>query len=103
MYVTVRRYEGIADSNEVARRVQEGFLPLLRQTPGFVDYYFADAGWSNGLDRHLPGSGGGRRVEPAGSGVDAREPRIPGAQPSSDHRRRGGRSEGLVGSASIAR
>ena len=44
MYVTVRRYEGITDSKEVARRVQEGFLPLLRQTPGFVDYYFADAG-----------------------------------------------------------
>ena len=44
MYVTVRRYEGITDSKEVARRVQEGFLPLLRQTRGFVAYYFADAG-----------------------------------------------------------
>jgi len=29
---------------EVARRVEEGFLPMLRQVPGFVAYHFVDLG-----------------------------------------------------------
>jgi hypothetical protein len=44
MYATVRRYEGVSDPSEVARIVNEGFLPIIREIPGFVDYYFADAG-----------------------------------------------------------
>ena len=44
MYATVRRYEGVTDPSEVARIVNEGFLPIIREIPGFVDYYFADAG-----------------------------------------------------------
>jgi hypothetical protein len=44
MYATVRRYEGVSDPSEVARRVNEGFLPIIREIPGFVDYYLADAG-----------------------------------------------------------
>ncbi len=42
MYVTVRRYEGASDPSEVARRVNEGFLPIIREIPGFVDYYLVD-------------------------------------------------------------
>ena len=44
MYVTVRRYEGVSDTSEVARIGNEGFLPIIREIEGFVDYYFVDAG-----------------------------------------------------------
>ncbi|MFC9458368.1 MULTISPECIES: hypothetical protein [unclassified Streptomyces] len=44
MYAVIRRYEGVTDSAEAGRRVDEGFVPLLRQVPGFVAYYWVDAG-----------------------------------------------------------
>ncbi|MEU4094875.1 antibiotic biosynthesis monooxygenase [Streptomyces sp. NPDC026673] len=44
MYAVVRRYEGVTDSAEAGRLVAEGFVPLLRQVPGFVSYYWVDAG-----------------------------------------------------------
>ncbi len=44
MYVTVRYYEGVSDPSEVARIANEGFLPIIREIEGFVDYYFVDAG-----------------------------------------------------------
>ena len=43
MYASVRRYDGVTDSRELTRRVNEGFIPILRQIPGFVDYYFVAA------------------------------------------------------------
>ncbi|MFE2586580.1 hypothetical protein [Streptomyces sp. NPDC059378] len=44
MYAAVRRYEGVTDPAEAARLVDEGFVPLMRQVPGFVAYYWIDAG-----------------------------------------------------------
>ena len=44
MYATVRRYEGVTNPSEAARRVSEGFVPLISQVPGFVAYYWVDAG-----------------------------------------------------------
>lgn len=44
MYAVIRRYEGVTDSAEAGRRVDEGFVPLLRRAPGFVAYYWVDAG-----------------------------------------------------------
>ena len=44
MYATVRRYEGVTDPREAARRVKEGFVPLISQVPGFLAYYWVDAG-----------------------------------------------------------
>ena len=44
MYATVRRYEGVTDSAEAGRRVAEGFVPLLKEIPGFIAYYWVDAG-----------------------------------------------------------
>ncbi|MGW0994674.1 hypothetical protein [Streptomyces sp. NPDC002520] len=44
MYAVVRRYEGVTDPAEAGRRVEAGFVPLLRQVPGFVAYYWVDAG-----------------------------------------------------------
>ncbi|MEU6546209.1 hypothetical protein [Streptomyces sp. NPDC046859] len=43
MYAVVRRYEGVTDPVEAGRRVREEFVPLLRQVPGFVAYYWVDA------------------------------------------------------------
>jgi hypothetical protein len=44
MYATVRRYDGVTDPTEAGRRVNEGFVPLVSQIPGFVAYYWVDAG-----------------------------------------------------------
>ena len=42
MWATVRRYEGVNNPDEVAKRVREGFVPLISDHRGFVAYYFAD-------------------------------------------------------------
>jgi heme-degrading monooxygenase HmoA len=40
MYVAVRRYQVKAGSiDELARRAQEGYVPLVSQVRGFVAYY----------------------------------------------------------------
>jgi heme-degrading monooxygenase HmoA len=46
MYVAIRRYEGIdqASAEELFRRVNDGFAPLVSGLPGFVSYYALDAG-----------------------------------------------------------
>ncbi|MEU3933309.1 hypothetical protein AB0E85_14915 [Streptomyces sp. NPDC029044] len=44
MHAVIRRYEGVTDPAEAGRRVNEEFLPLIRQVRGFVAYYFVDAG-----------------------------------------------------------
>jgi hypothetical protein len=44
MYATIRRYEGVTDPAEAGRRVSEGFVTLLKELPGFVSYYWVDAG-----------------------------------------------------------
>jgi hypothetical protein len=44
MYAVVRRYDGVTDAAEAKRRVKEGFVPLLQEMPGFVAYYWVNAG-----------------------------------------------------------
>ncbi|MGW6545245.1 hypothetical protein ACWGBH_20660 [Streptomyces massasporeus] len=44
MYAVIRRYEGVTEPAEAGRRVDEEFLPLVRQVRGFVAYYWVDAG-----------------------------------------------------------
>ena len=44
MYATIRRYDGVTNSREAGKRVNEGFVPLISQLPGFVAYYWVDAG-----------------------------------------------------------
>jgi hypothetical protein len=44
VYATIRRYEGVTDPAEDARRVSDEFVPLLKDMPGFVAYYEIDAG-----------------------------------------------------------
>jgi heme-degrading monooxygenase HmoA len=45
MFTSIRKYtvrRGSAE--ELARRVREGFVPLIRQMPGFRSYYLLDGG-----------------------------------------------------------
>jgi hypothetical protein len=44
MWAAVRRYEGITDDVEAGRLVGESFIPLLEHVPGFIAYYWIDAG-----------------------------------------------------------
>ena len=44
MYVAVRRYEGVTDSQKVRQLAEEGFVPIISEMPGFVAYYWVDAG-----------------------------------------------------------
>lgn len=44
MYASVRRFEGVTDTREAARLVQEGFLQVVSDIPGFVAYFWLDAG-----------------------------------------------------------
>jgi hypothetical protein len=44
MHTVIRRYEGIGDSAEVARRAVEEFGPQLSERPGFQGYWAVDAG-----------------------------------------------------------
>src|SRR3954470_23910080 len=45
MFTAIRKYKVRRGSaEELTRRVQEGFLPLLRQMPGFRSYYLLDGG-----------------------------------------------------------
>src|SRR5690348_13095456 len=44
MWAAVRRYEGITDDAEAGRLVGESFIPQLEHIPGFIAYYWIDAG-----------------------------------------------------------
>jgi len=45
MFTIVRRYRFARSSQaEVIRRVRESFVPLLRELPGFAQYYLLDGG-----------------------------------------------------------
>jgi hypothetical protein len=45
MYAAIRYYQTDPDSvDEVARRAEEGFVPIIRDMPGFVTYLALDTG-----------------------------------------------------------
>ena len=44
MYATIRRYEGVTNPSEAARRVNEGFVPLISQVSRARRFYWVDAG-----------------------------------------------------------
>jgi heme-degrading monooxygenase HmoA len=45
MFITIRKYRvKHGSSEELARRVQDGLVVLLRQMPGFRGYYLLDGG-----------------------------------------------------------
>jgi hypothetical protein len=44
MHTVIRRYQGVVNTEEVARRAAEEFAPTLRDQPGFQGYWVVDAG-----------------------------------------------------------
>ncbi len=46
MYVAIRRYqlEDPGSVGEVLRRATEGFIPIIKDAPGFLAYYGLDSG-----------------------------------------------------------
>ena len=49
MYAAIRRGKANPGSlNEVARRIQDGHVPTIRNLPGFVDYTFVNLGNDEG-------------------------------------------------------
>jgi hypothetical protein len=44
MFISVRRYSSVRSVNEVCRKIQSGFVPLLQGSPGFIAYYAVDGG-----------------------------------------------------------
>jgi hypothetical protein len=44
MHTVIRRYEGVEDTAEVARRAVAEFGPTLSGQPGFQGYWVVDAG-----------------------------------------------------------
>jgi hypothetical protein len=46
MYASIRRYNitNAETVEEITRRVKEGFVPIISQTPGFIAYTIVDAG-----------------------------------------------------------
>jgi hypothetical protein len=48
MYAAIRKYRiDPKQSQELARRVESGFVPILNGTKGFVAYFVVDAGDGN--------------------------------------------------------
>jgi hypothetical protein len=43
MYVSIRQYNS-RNVAEFSRRVQEGFVPIVRHVPGFLAWYLVDGG-----------------------------------------------------------
>jgi hypothetical protein len=89
MYAAVRRYEGVTDPAEAGRRVNEGFVPLMRQVPGFVAYYCVDAGDGVMVSTSVFEDRAGAGIDREGAGLRAGQPGVPAPQPSPGHGRGG--------------
>jgi hypothetical protein len=49
MYAVVRQYTfDPANAAEIDRKIKDGFVPLLKSSPGFVAYYWVDTGEGKG-------------------------------------------------------
>ena len=44
MYASMRRYRVEGSVQELARRAEEGLVPIFQENPGFVAYYVVDGG-----------------------------------------------------------
>jgi hypothetical protein len=42
MFISIRKYQNVKSVEEVRRRVEQEFVPMLKQNPGFQGYYLID-------------------------------------------------------------
>jgi hypothetical protein len=42
MFISIRKYRNVKSVDEVKRRVEQEFVPMLKQNPGFEGYYLVD-------------------------------------------------------------
>ena len=94
MHAILRRYEGVDSSRsvELARNVDEKFIPKLNELPGFSGYYLIEAG--NGVMTSVSVFETAEQADKShrihlGAGREAREGSAESAQ---DHVRRGRRA-----------
>ena len=43
-YIVIREYEGVKNAGEISKKVQAGFVPIVKKIPGFIDYFVVDEG-----------------------------------------------------------
>lgn len=43
-YLSVRRYDGVPDPAKAAQVVNDTWIPIISRIPGFIAYYWVDAG-----------------------------------------------------------
>ncbi len=43
MYISIRKYK-VTSAEELAKRVNTGFLPIISKGPGFISYYLLSSG-----------------------------------------------------------
>jgi hypothetical protein len=44
MYASIRKYRGMRSVDEIMKRVDKGFVPLVKKLGGFQGYYIMDCG-----------------------------------------------------------
>src|ERR1051326_2434575 len=44
MYAVIRQYEDVSSVDEVMRRIEAGWTPIILQAPGLIAYYAISAG-----------------------------------------------------------
>ena len=44
MYATIRKYRGMRSPDEIVKRAEKGFAPVLKKLSGFHGYYVMDCG-----------------------------------------------------------
>ena len=44
MYASIRKYRHIRSPEQIAHRVEKGFVPILKGLPGFKTYYLIVGG-----------------------------------------------------------
>jgi hypothetical protein len=44
VYASIRKYRHVRSSEQIAHRVEKGFVPILKSLPGFKGYYLIDGG-----------------------------------------------------------
>jgi hypothetical protein len=44
LYASIRKYCHVRSPEQIAHRVEKGFVPILKSLPGFKGYYLIDGG-----------------------------------------------------------